>query len=76
MNASRHFCARQEFEKSLNATYVALITKKTWATELRDFRPISLISGIYKVIAKLLAERLKRVVSKLVKHLIASIKGR
>lgn len=65
------------FEKSLNATYVALIPKKSGATELRDFRPISLISGVYKIIAKLLAEILKRVVHKLVnKHQMAFIKGR
>lgn len=40
--------------------------KKTRAIELRDFRPISLIGGIYKIIAKLPSERLKRVISKLV----------
>ena len=67
----------QVFEKSLNATYVALNPKKVGVVELRDFRPISLISGIYKIIAKILAERLKKVISKLViKHQMAFIKGR
>ncbi|XP_059288373.1 uncharacterized protein LOC132041681 [Lycium ferocissimum] len=64
-------------KKSFNATFVALIPKKVGATELRDFRPISLITGVYKIISKVLAERLKRVVSKLVnKHQMAFIKGR
>ncbi|XP_049391646.1 uncharacterized protein LOC125856127 [Solanum stenotomum] len=45
--------------------------------ELRDFRPISLISGVYKVFGKLLAERLKKVISKLVNnHQMTFIQGR
>jgi len=77
MNAVNHFHERHEFERSLNATYVALIPKKPGATELRDFRPISLIGGVYKIFAKLLAERVKKVISKLVnKHQMAFIQGR
>ena len=73
----RQFHERHEIEKSLNVTYVALIPKKTGALELRDFRPISLISGVYKVFGKLLAERLKKVISKLVNnHQMAFIQGR
>nr|XP_016494332.1 PREDICTED: uncharacterized protein LOC107813564 [Nicotiana tabacum] len=54
------------FEKSFNATFVALIPKKVGPKELRNFRPISLIGSIYKIISKLLTERLKKVVNKLV----------
>lgn len=36
------------------------------ATELRDFRPISLIGSIYKIFSKVLIERLKRVIERLV----------
>lgn len=43
------------FEKSLNAAFIALIPKKTSASNLRDYRPISLIGGIYKLLAKVLA---------------------
>ncbi|XP_060210551.1 uncharacterized protein LOC132637488 [Lycium barbarum] len=65
----QNFHSQQMFEKSFNATFMALIPKKVGATELRDFRTISLITGVYKIIAKVLAERLKRVVGKLVnKH--------
>lgn len=47
------------------------------ASELTDYRLISLIGVVYKIIAKLLAERLKKVVSKLVnKNQMAFIKGR
>ncbi|WMV29117.1 hypothetical protein MTR67_022502 [Solanum verrucosum] len=77
IKAIQEFHARQITEKSFNATFVALIPKKASAAELKDFRPISLITGVYKVIAKLLAERLKRVIDKLVnKNQMAFIKGR
>lgn len=44
---------------------------------MRDYRSISLISSIYKIISKTLAERMKRVIEKIVsKHQMAFIKGR
>ena len=52
MGTMQYFHDHQVFERSLNAIYVALIPKKTGAVELRYFRPISLISGIYKIMLK------------------------
>ncbi|WMV47890.1 hypothetical protein MTR67_041275 [Solanum verrucosum] len=67
----------QGFEKSFNATFIALIPKKFGASELKDFRPISLIGSIYKIISKILTERLKKVMLKLVdEQQLAFIKGR
>lgn len=63
-----HFHSHQVFEKSSNVTYVALMPKKNEALELRDYRPISLISGVYKTTARTLTERLKRVVDSLVNN--------
>jgi hypothetical protein len=54
-----------KFEKSHNATFSALIPKPG-AIDLKDFRPISLVSGVYKIIAKVLANRLQRVVENVV----------
>ena len=54
------------FEKSLNASFLALISKKVDAMEVKDFRPISLVGGIYKIIYKVLANRLRRVVHGLI----------
>lgn len=62
----QEFYASQKTEKSFSATFVAHIPKKAGASELKDFRPISLITGVYKVISKLLVERLKKVIDKLV----------
>lgn len=65
------------FEKNLNATFVALIPKKVGAMELNDVRPISLIGGVYKIIAKLLAGRLKKVIHSLIgRQQMAFVKGR
>jgi hypothetical protein len=43
--------------KSINATFLTLIPKKTNANEVRDFRPIALVGSIYKIVAKVLANR-------------------
>jgi hypothetical protein len=47
-----------KFERSLNATFISLIPKKINAVNIRDFHPISLIGCIYKLLAKVLANRL------------------
>ena len=46
------------FEKSLNATFLCLIPKKINAINIRDFRPISLVGSLYKLLSKVLAHRL------------------
>ena len=43
-----------------------LIPKKKGASDMQDFRPISLVGRLYKIIAKVLANRLKRVMGKVV----------
>ena len=54
------------FEKSLNATFLWLIPKKVGAVSIKDFRPISLVGSLYKLLAKVLAHRLRGVPDKLI----------
>uniref|UniRef100_A0A2N9J9F5 Reverse transcriptase domain-containing protein n=1 Tax=Fagus sylvatica TaxID=28930 RepID=A0A2N9J9F5_FAGSY len=66
MQIFHHFFNHGSFTKSINATFIALIPKKPGAVEIKDFRPISLVTGLYKIVAKVLANRLKAVLGKVV----------
>ena len=60
------FYLHSKFEKSLNATFIALIPKKNDASNIQDFRPISLVGSLYKILSKVLANRLKTVLDQLI----------
>ena len=66
MSFFRKFYEHSKFVKSLNATFLVLIPKKVGAEDLRDFMPISLVGSLYKWLAKVLANRLKKVVGRVV----------
>ncbi|WMV37024.1 hypothetical protein MTR67_030409 [Solanum verrucosum] len=77
MQTFHRFHSMQKFEKSFNVTFVALIPKKVGVNDLRDFRPICLVLEVYKIRAKQLSERLKKVMSRLINnHQMAFVKGR
>ena len=46
-------------DKKLSSTFIALIPKVKNLISITDFRPISLCNVIYKIISKVLANRLK-----------------
>ena len=54
------------FVKNLNATFLVLVPKKGGVEELKDFKPINLVDSIYKLLAKVLANRLKKMIGKVV----------
>jgi len=54
------------FEKSLNATSINLIPKVARTNDINKFRPISLVESVYKILAEVLASRLRSVVDKVV----------
>jgi hypothetical protein len=63
------FHATRMLKKSLNAMFIALILKKSGAVEIKDFQSISLVGGVFKIVVKVLANRLKIVVEKIISKL-------
>ena len=66
MSFLRDFQEHGRFVRSLNSTFLVLVLKKGDAKDLRDYRPISLVGGLYKLLVKVLANRLKQVMGKVV----------
>jgi len=63
--------------QSINGSHIALIPKVDGATRASDFRPISLLNTSMKVITKLLANRLQRVIQSIIhKNQYGFIKSR
>uniref|UniRef100_A0A8I6YX69 Reverse transcriptase domain-containing protein n=1 Tax=Hordeum vulgare subsp. vulgare TaxID=112509 RepID=A0A8I6YX69_HORVV len=62
---SFYHLARGDFG-SLNTAMVVLLPKKEGAIKVQDFRPISLIHSVAKIIAKVLATRLTGVISSII----------
>ena len=57
----KEFFEHNKFVKSLNATFLVLIPKGRTVEDLKDLRPISLVGSLYKILSKVLANRIKRV---------------
>jgi len=51
------------FPRGCNASFIALIPKVADPQFLNDYRPISLIGCMYKIVAKVLANRMKKVMA-------------
>ena len=66
MDFFKEFYEKKKFVRSLNATFLVLIPKKGNVEDIKDYRPISLLGGLYKIFAKVLANSLRRVIDKVV----------
>ncbi|GKD24079.1 RNA-directed DNA polymerase, eukaryota [Tanacetum coccineum] len=64
--AVEYFFETGLFSKGCNSSFVALIPKVADAKFVNDFHPISLIGSVYKVVKKVLANRLALVIADLV----------
>ena len=56
----------KKFVRSLNVTFLVLIPKKGNVEDIKDYRPISLLGRLYKILAKVQVNRLRRVIDKVV----------
>ena len=52
--------------ESINTSYITLIPKNSAPLTPSDFRPISLLNGVLKIITKLLANRLQKVILQMI----------
>jgi hypothetical protein len=68
---------RGEVINSINSTFLALIPKENNPTEFSDFRPIALCNLCYKIIAKVIAKRIRPILSRsLSEEQLGFLKGR
>lgn len=66
MRFMEEFHRNGKLVRGLNPSYIVLIPKKEDSRGLNDFRPISLIGSIYKILAKVLAGRLCKVMDSII----------
>lgn len=65
------------FSKAINSTFLVLIPKKERADNIKDFRSISLVGSLYKLLAKVLANHLRKVMHNVIsKSQLAFVEGR
>ena len=75
MDVFDFFHRHSMFERSLNASFLTLTPKKSNAVNIKDFHPISLVGSVYKLLSKVLANRLRAVLDKLISETQNSFVG-
>ena len=68
MSSFTKFFSSGKFVASFNTTFIGLVPKKAGVVNIRDFRPISLVGCIYKLLSKVLARRLMGIIGNLISH--------
>lgn len=64
--AVQSFFTKGFLPKGINSTILTLIPKKDEATRMGDYRPISCCNVLYKVLSKILANMLKKILPKFI----------
>lgn len=67
-NVVLRFLNDELFDERINTTHIALIPKLESPSGVTDFGPISLCNVLYKIIAKTLANRLKKVLPEITSY--------
>ncbi|GKV25647.1 hypothetical protein SLEP1_g35046 [Rubroshorea leprosula] len=62
----QEFSRNGKLVKGLNSSFIVLIPKKDNPIDLKDYKLISLIGTLYKIISKVLANRIKKVLPKVI----------
>lgn len=64
--AVEDFACSGSWSRGSNASFICLIPKSDNSRSLGDFKPISLVGYLYKIVSKLLSLRLKKVLSEII----------
>ncbi|GKV49617.1 hypothetical protein SLEP1_g56358 [Rubroshorea leprosula] len=75
INFFSEFHRNGKLVRGLNSSFIALIPKKLNVGGLKDYRPISLLGCVYKLLAKVLANRLKSVIAEIVSETQSAFVG-
>ncbi|XP_026432710.1 uncharacterized protein LOC113330060 [Papaver somniferum] len=77
MGTMQEFCDTGCIDTKHNSTFITLVPKKGHIETIKDCRPICLLTGVYKILSKVLATRMTLVLPKLISHVqCAYIEGR
>ena len=77
MDVFDYFHLHFVFERSMNASFLTLIRNKCMcnAVIIKDCRPINLVGNVYKLLSKVLANRLRAVLDNLISETQNSFVG-
>jgi len=62
----KHFHREGKIPKGCNASFLTLIPKSENPQSLEEYRPISLVGCMYKILTKVLSNRIKKVIEKVI----------
>ena len=62
----KYFYKEEKIPKGCNASFLTLIPKTENPQSLEEYRPISLVGCVYKILTKLLSNRIKKVIEKVI----------
>lgn len=69
------FYEHASFAKGINCTFVALVPKVEGASTFSEFRPISMVGCVYKILAKVLANKFRKVLPEIIGETQAAFIG-
>ncbi|GKV05277.1 hypothetical protein SLEP1_g17307 [Rubroshorea leprosula] len=73
----QEFQEKSKLVKGLNTSFITLVPKVDNSQKIEEYRPISLIGVVYKILAKILANRLKNVLDTIIgEQQMAFLRGR
>lgn len=75
MHFFREFHQNATLVSGLNSSFIALIPKVDSPSSLSEYRPISLIGSLHKILAKVLSNRLKQMMPQIIREAQSAFLG-